>query len=71
MTKSRLARWGTMPEGASEALFPTPGTRLSVSGDPLTIPVGVGRRVVVVANFALGPTATPATTWAASASPGR
>jgi lysylphosphatidylglycerol synthetase-like protein (DUF2156 family) len=55
-----------MPEGAPEAPFPTPGTRHGVCGDPLTIPVGVGRRVVVVANFALTATATPATTWAAS-----
>ncbi len=35
-------------------------------GETLTIPVGVGRRVVVVANFGLGPQATPTTTWAVS-----
>jgi lysylphosphatidylglycerol synthetase-like protein (DUF2156 family) len=52
-----------MPEGASEALSSTPGAR-PLAPDRLTIPVGVGRRVVVVANFALGPVATAATTWA-------
>src|SRR5580700_2574265 len=55
-----------MPEGASEALLPTPGARPPAPGDPVAIPVGVGRRVVVVANFGLGPVATDATTWAAS-----
>ncbi|HXQ75381.1 MAG TPA: phosphatidylglycerol lysyltransferase domain-containing protein [Acidimicrobiales bacterium] len=55
-----------MPEGASAALSPAPGPRPSVPDDLLVIPVGVGRRVVVVANFALGPEATPATTWAVS-----
>jgi lysylphosphatidylglycerol synthetase-like protein (DUF2156 family) len=57
---------GTMPEGAPEALCPTPGARPPVPGDPPAIPVGVGRRVVVVANLALGPVATAATTWAAT-----
>jgi len=33
----------------------------------LTLPVGMGRRVAVVANLLLRPTATPATTWAADA----
>ena len=37
-----------------------------LEGETLTIPVGVGRRVVVVANFGLGPQATPTTTWAIS-----
>jgi lysylphosphatidylglycerol synthetase-like protein (DUF2156 family) len=55
-----------MPEGASEAVPPSPGTRPTVPGDPVAIPVGVGRRVVVVANFALAPEATPATSWAAT-----
>jgi lysylphosphatidylglycerol synthetase-like protein (DUF2156 family) len=53
-----------MPESASEALFSTPGARPLAPGDPLTLPVGVGRRVVVVANFALGPRSTAASTWA-------
>jgi lysylphosphatidylglycerol synthetase-like protein (DUF2156 family) len=55
-----------MPEGAPEALFCSPGARPSLPGDPLSISVGIGRRVVVVANFALGPQATAATTFAAS-----
>jgi lysylphosphatidylglycerol synthetase-like protein (DUF2156 family) len=55
-----------MPEGASVAVPPSPGTRPTGPGDPVAIPVGVGRRVVVVANFALGPESTPATSWAAA-----
>ncbi|HXQ61760.1 MAG TPA: phosphatidylglycerol lysyltransferase domain-containing protein [Acidimicrobiales bacterium] len=55
-----------MPEGAPEALLSTPGARPLSSADPLTIPVGVGRRVVVVANVALSPTATDTSAWAAS-----
>ncbi|MGH9018386.1 MAG: hypothetical protein ACRDY1_11620, partial [Acidimicrobiales bacterium] len=55
-----------MPDGAPAALFPPPGTRPSGPDDRLTVAVGVGRRVLVVANFSLGPTATAATTWAAS-----
>ncbi len=55
-----------MPEGASEALLPTPGARPPLHGDRLTIPVGAGGRVVVVANFALGPEATATSAWAAS-----
>ncbi|HXQ58546.1 MAG TPA: phosphatidylglycerol lysyltransferase domain-containing protein [Acidimicrobiales bacterium] len=37
-----------------------------LDSETLTISVGVGRRVVVVANFGLGPQATATTTWAVS-----
>jgi lysylphosphatidylglycerol synthetase-like protein (DUF2156 family) len=53
-----------MPNGAPEA--PSPGTSLLAPDDLLTIPVGLGGRVLVVSNFDLGPTATATSTWAAS-----
>ena len=53
-----------MPPGAPEA--PLPGTPLTPSDDVATIPVGLGGRVLVAANFDLPPVATPTSTWAAA-----
>ncbi|MHB8593314.1 MAG: hypothetical protein ACYDB3_03125, partial [Acidimicrobiales bacterium] len=55
-----------MADGAPEALSRVPGPSRGAGPDVLTLPVGVGRRVLVVANLHLGPQATPASTWAAS-----
>jgi lysylphosphatidylglycerol synthetase-like protein (DUF2156 family) len=54
-----------MPAGAPGAPTHEPGAG-SLARDSLVVSVGVGRRVVVVSNFGLGPVATPATSWAAS-----
>ena len=53
-----------MVGGAHEALTHAPGAEHDVA-DALRIPVGIGRRVVVVANLGLRPTATDTSTWAA------
>jgi lysylphosphatidylglycerol synthetase-like protein (DUF2156 family) len=55
-----------MSDGASEARPSGPGTATIPPDAPLTIAIGLGRRVVVVANFGLRPTATATTTWAVS-----
>jgi lysylphosphatidylglycerol synthetase-like protein (DUF2156 family) len=55
-----------MADGASEAPTRLPGTESGSGPDVLTIPVGVGRRALVVANLGLKPQATAATTWAAT-----
>ena len=43
------------------------GEAVDPAGPPLEVSVGVGRRVLVVANFALGAPATAASRWAADA----
>src|SRR5579864_5279704 len=55
-----------MADGASEAPTYVPGTESPPGPTLLTVPVGVGRRALVVANLGLKATATPATTWAAT-----
>ncbi len=55
-----------MADGASEAPTRVPGTESHPKPSLLTVPVGVGRRALVVANLGLTPEATPATTWAAT-----
>jgi lysylphosphatidylglycerol synthetase-like protein (DUF2156 family) len=54
-----------MPSGATEDLSRVPVAG-SLFAEPLVVPVGVGRRVVVAANFGLTGQATAATTWAVS-----
>jgi hypothetical protein len=55
-----------MADGASEAPTRVPGTESHPGPTLLTVPVGVGRRALVVANLGLKPEATSATTWAAA-----
>src|SRR5579864_7089344 len=55
-----------MADGASEAPTRVPGTESQPGPTLLTVPVGVGRRALVVANLSLKPEATSATTWAAA-----
>ena len=59
-----LARWGDDARRRPRGTLFDPRRSSPRLRRPLTISVGVGRRVVVVANFALGPVATAATTWA-------
>jgi len=55
-----------MVDGAPEASRSVPGDRPGSANDALTVDVGVGRRVVVVANLGLAPQPSPASTWASS-----
>jgi lysylphosphatidylglycerol synthetase-like protein (DUF2156 family) len=55
-----------MAAGASEAPIRVPGTQSRPGPNPLTVPVDVGRRALIVSNLGLQPQPTPATTWAAS-----
>ena len=55
-----------MVAGASEAPTRVLGPPTDPGQDILTVPVDVGRRVLIVANLGLAPRATSATTWASS-----
>src|ERR1019366_6514505 len=61
-----LTRWNGMVAGASDAPTRVLGPPTDPGQDILTVPVDVGRRVLIVANLGLAPRATSATTWASS-----
>jgi len=55
-----------MADAAVPAPPRVPAADVGTDPDPLNLPVGVGRRVVVVANLGLAPVPSPASSWAAN-----
>src|SRR5579862_1693590 len=58
-----VPRWDRMADDTSEALLSSPSAQRKPA-EPCAIPVGVGRRVLVVGNLRLGREATASSTWA-------
>ena len=61
-----LTRWGEMADAAVPAPPRVPAADAGTDPDTLNLPIGVGRRVVVVANLGLTPVPSPASSWAAN-----